>query len=104
MDTLLSANGRAIPVTVVDLSRSGIRVHANSRIDRGTSVRVECEELIGEGVVWHSRRFKGAYSIGIEFQRISRAADKNIPSNHRTHMGNAERIYAFPELEVAAAC
>jgi len=103
MDTLLSVNGRAIPVTVVDLSRSGIRVHVNARIARGTSVRVECEELIGEGVVWHSRRFKGAYSIGIEFQRIRRA-EKNIPSNHHAHMDNAERIYAFSELEMAAGC
>ena len=81
-----------------------MRVQVSSRIARGTSVQLEGEELIGEGVVWHSRRFKGAYSIGIEFQRIGRAADKNIPSDHHTHTGNAEKIYTPPKLEMAEAC
>ena len=36
----------------MDLWRSGIRLHANLRVARGTQVRVECEEIIAEGVVW----------------------------------------------------
>jgi hypothetical protein len=74
MDALLSviSDGQAIAGKVEDLSRSGRRVCASSRIARGALVQVKCNELIAEGVVWQSRKFKGAYSLGIEFLRIGR--------------------------------
>jgi hypothetical protein len=99
MNAVLSviSDGRAIAVKVDDLSRSGMRVHANSRIARGTSVQVKCEELIAEGVVWQSRKFKGAYSLWIEFLRISRIPRKSILSKHHAHIGNAEEIYTVSE-------
>jgi hypothetical protein len=59
-----------VEVKVADLSQSGMRLYVSSRITRGTSVHVEYENLVAKGVVWHSRRFKDGYSIGIEFQRI----------------------------------
>jgi hypothetical protein len=99
MDALLSviSDGRAMASKVQDLSRSGMRVYASSRIARGTSVQVKCEELIAEGVVWQSRKFKGAYSLGIEFLRISRIPSKSILSTHHAHIGNAEEIYTVSE-------
>jgi len=74
-----------------------MRVFASSRIARGTSVQVKCEALIAEGVVWQSRKFKGAYSIGIEFLRISRIPSKSILSKHHAHIGNAEEIFTVSE-------
>ena len=59
-----------LEVKVADVSQSGMRVYVSSRITRGTSVHVEYESLVAQGVVWHSRRFKDGYSVGIAFQRI----------------------------------
>jgi hypothetical protein len=74
-------------------------VHANSRIVRGTPVQVKCEELIAEGVVRHSRKFKGEYSIGVEFLRIGRIASKSILSMRHMEMGNAQKSTRSPNGE-----
>jgi len=72
MKAILSLNDRKIrDVEIADLSRSGMMVHVTERIARGTSVEIEYEGLTAQGIVWHSKRFRGVYSIGIEFQTIS---------------------------------
>ena len=48
-----------------------MRVQVEKRITRGTSVGIQCEGLTAQGIVWHSRRFREVYSIGIEFQMIA---------------------------------
>ena len=103
MDALLSviSEGQEITVKVGDLSRSGMRVLANSRIARGTSVRVEYQDLVAQGVVWHSRRFREGYSIGIEFLRISKIVNESISSKHPTQLRNAEKLREVSEPESA---
>jgi hypothetical protein len=74
MDALVlvsnSQGPQTVEVKVADLSQSGIRIYVGSRIARGASVHVEYKDLVAQGVVWHSRRFKDGYSVGIEFHRI----------------------------------
>ena len=75
MDALVSLSNRQGPQTVqvkvADLSQSGIRVYVSSRIARGTVMNVQYKELNARGVVWHSRRYKDGYSIGIEFHKVN---------------------------------
>jgi hypothetical protein len=66
-----SQEPQTVEVKVADLSQSGIRVYVGARIERGTVVDVEYEELNARGVVWHSRRYKDGYSIGIEFHKVN---------------------------------
>ena len=74
MKAILSLNDREIrDAEIADLSKSGMRVHVGERIARGTSVEIEYEGLTAHGIVWHSKRFRDVYSIGIEFQTISGA-------------------------------
>jgi hypothetical protein len=75
-----------------------MRVHANSRIARGTSVQIEYRDLIAQGVVWHSRKFRGAYSIGIEFQTIAGPADLNPVSYGLTHSACAGELSMQPAM------
>jgi len=83
MEALVSLSNsqgpRTVEVKVADLSQSGIRVYVGSRIARGASVQVEYKDLVAQGVVWHSRRYKDGYSIGIEFHKIR--------CHHQSHSG-----------------
>lgn len=76
MDTIisLSDHSRSEPIEgkLGYLSQSGMRVYVRSGITLGTSLNVEYEGLVARGIVWDSRRFKEGYSIGIEFQTVSR--------------------------------
>jgi hypothetical protein len=70
---------QTVQVKVADLSQSGIRVYVSSRIARGTVVNVQYKELNARGVVWHSRRYKEGYSVGIEFHKISCRHASHLP-------------------------
>jgi|SRR5579864_2812871 len=87
MDASLSLNSKnqTISGQVADLSQSGMRVYVNARIARGTSVQIQYRDFIAQGIVWHSRKFRGAYSIGIEFQTIADPDDPNPVSYGLTH-------------------
>jgi hypothetical protein len=73
MNALLSLNGKTpeISVQVADLSRSGMRIYVDARIARGTAVHIRYQDLVAQGIVWHSRKFKAMYSIGIAFQAVA---------------------------------
>lgn len=73
MNALLSFNSKApeITVQVADLSRSGMRIYVDARIARGTAVHIQYQDVVAQGIVWHSRKFKEMYSIGIAFQAVA---------------------------------
>lgn len=94
MDASLSLNSKNQTITgqVADLSQSGVRVYVNARIARGTSVQIQYRDFIAQGIVWHSRKFRGAYSIGIEFQTIAGPGDPNPVSYGLTHTHIAAKL------------
>lgn len=74
MKGILLAGSNRQEVKIADLSQSGMRIYVDSYIARGTSVHIEYEHLAADAIVWHSRRFRGAYLIGVEFQSVNQVS------------------------------
>jgi hypothetical protein len=60
--------------TVLDVSRSGLRVALSKRIDRGVQVQIKLYDNIIFGEVRYCRAVSGAFHVGIRIQDLVRPA------------------------------
>jgi PilZ domain len=72
-------NGPADPIygTVLDVSRSGLRVALAQRIDRGEQVKVKLHDNVIFGEVRYCRAVSGAFQAGIKIQDLVRPSIRN---------------------------
>lgn len=66
--TLINPGGSilTVPATLRDVSRSGLRVASNARLQRGMQIRVKLENLIVFGETCYCRLKNGTYESGIK--------------------------------------
>ena len=71
---ILSGPAEPIYGTVLDVSRSGLKVGLPKRIDRGEQVKVKLQGNVIFGEVRYCRAVSGAFHIGIHIQNLVRPA------------------------------
>jgi len=69
---LLSAPAEPIYGTILDVSRSGLRIGLPKRIDRGEHVKVKLHGNVIFGEVRYCRAVSGAFHVGIRIQDLVR--------------------------------
>ncbi len=72
--------GPAEPIygTVLDVSRSGLRVSLPRRVDRGAQVKVKLRDNLIFGDVRYCRAVSGAFHAGIHIQDLVRPSSRQI--------------------------
>jgi hypothetical protein len=72
--------GPAEPIygTVLDVSRSGLRVSLPRRVDRGARVKVKLRDNVIFGDVRYCRAVSGAFHVGIRIQDLVRPSSRQI--------------------------
>jgi hypothetical protein len=73
---ILSSPGEPLYGTILDVSRSGLRVGLPKRIDRGEQVKVKLQGNVIFGEVRYCRAVAGAFHIGIRIQNLVRPASQ----------------------------
>jgi len=71
---ILSRPPETIFGTILDVSRSGLRVALSKRIDRGEQVKVKLHNNVIFGEVRYCRAVSGAFQVGIRIQDLVRPA------------------------------
>ena len=71
---ILSTPGQPVYGTILDVSRSGLKVGLPKRIDRGEQVKVKLQGNVIFGEVRYCRAVSGAFHIGIRIQNLVRPA------------------------------
>jgi len=69
---LLSDPAEPIYGTILDVSRSGLRIGLSKRIDRGEQVKVKLHGNVIFGEVRYCRAVSGAFHVGIRIQDLVR--------------------------------
>src|SRR5579863_3209873 len=69
---ILSTPGQPVYGTILDVSRSGLKVGLPKRIDRGEQVKVKLQGNVIFGEVRYCRAVSGAFHIGIRIQNLVR--------------------------------
>ena len=67
---LLVNGSQRVPGTISDVSVSGIGVEAEAAISPETPVKIDCGDIIAEGIVRFCRRQGPRYYIGISLQAL----------------------------------
>jgi hypothetical protein len=71
-----------IPVTVLNVSRSGLGVKVDERFDIDFPVLIECEGLLIIGIVRHCMKATGGgYILGMKLDRMVEAVARNVPED-----------------------
>src|ERR1700733_1242880 len=73
---LLPGSGEPVYGTVLDVSRSGLRVALPQRLDRGQQVKVTLHGNVIFGEVRYCRAVSGAFQVGIRIQDLVRPAGR----------------------------
>jgi PilZ domain len=73
---ILSGPSEPIYGTVIDVSRSGLRVALSQRIDRGEHVKVTLHDSVIFGEIRYCRSIAGTFHVGIRIQDLVRPADR----------------------------
>jgi len=71
---ILSTPGVPLYGTILDVSRSGLKIGLPKRIDRGEQVKVKLQGNVIFGEVRYCRAVSGAFNIGIRIQNLVRQA------------------------------
>jgi hypothetical protein len=69
---ILSSPGEPLYGTILDVSRSGLRIGLPKRIDRGEQVKVKLQGNVIFGEVRYCRAVSGAFHIGIRIENLVR--------------------------------
>src|ERR1700691_4438793 len=72
---VLPGPGEPIFGTILDVSRSGLKVALSKRIDRGEQVKVKLHNNHIFGEVRYCRAVSGAFHVGIRIKDLVRPAD-----------------------------
>jgi hypothetical protein len=73
---VLRGSSEPIYGTILDVSRSGLRVALSQRIDRGEQVKVKLHHNVIFGEVRYCRSISGAFHAGIRIQSLVRPAGR----------------------------
>lgn len=73
---ILPGPSQPIRGTIVDVSRSGLRVTLPQRIGRGEQVRVKLQDNVILGEVRYCRAVSGAFQAGIQIRNLVRPAGR----------------------------
>jgi hypothetical protein len=73
---IMSGPSQTIYGTILDVSRSGLRVALSKRIDRGQQVKVKLHGNVIFGEVRYCRSVSGAFQAGIRIQDLVRPAGR----------------------------
>jgi hypothetical protein len=73
---ILAGPSEPIYGTILDVSRSGLRVELSQRIARGEQVKVKLHENVIFGEVRYCRAVSGAFQAGIRIQDLVRPAGR----------------------------
>jgi hypothetical protein len=73
---ILPNPGEPIYGTILDVSRSGLRIVLPKRIDRGEQVKVKLHGNVIFGEVRYCRAVSGAFQVGIRIQDLVRPAGR----------------------------
>jgi PilZ domain len=79
LEALFSSTG-PIYGTILDVSRSGLRIALPQRVDRGEQVKVKLRESVIFGEVRYCRAASGIFHAGIRIQDLVRSGAR--PSEH----------------------
>lgn len=83
-----SGDGSRLPATLLDVSRSGLRLELGTPVPKGTEIEILLsKQLAVSGRVRHCRRLGAKYQAGI---LILQATDSSQPSEHVSddHLGS----------------
>ena len=78
---LLFGSGQSIYGTILDISRSGLRIALPQRINRGEQVKVKLQQNVIFGEVRYCRAASGVFHTGIRIQELVRppaSADQHL--------------------------
>jgi hypothetical protein len=64
-------------VTVVDLSRNGLRLESADQLSEGSQIAVDFRGMIVCGTVRHCRRAKYGYSLGVQINDVLDPLSRN---------------------------
>lgn len=73
---LLTSAGQPVYGTILDVSRSGLRVALSERIERGEQVKVKLHHNVIFGEVRYCRTVAGGFQVGIRIQDLVRPAGR----------------------------
>jgi len=77
---IISGDGSRVPATLMDVSRSGLRLELGTPVPKGTEIEILLsKQLAVSGRVRHCRRVGAKYQAGI---LILQAIDSSQPSEH----------------------
>src|SRR5438128_11525169 len=63
--------GPAIQASIIDVSRTGMRLRSNSPINCGTLIQITLSDTVAFGSVSRCSPEKGAYVLGIEISKTA---------------------------------
>ena len=102
-----------IPAVIIEISRSGLRVVANTRTIRGQQVRLRMDKLIIFGEVRHCRAQGANFESGVEISNVvghrghcDRLTDEQIEllALDGRGLSAGERMYAYFHVSHCSSC
>jgi len=83
---VLPATGPPVPGTILDVSRSGLRLAIPVTLERGAFVKVKLQHTVVFGEVRYCRPVAGGSQVGILIQDLVRAEDRKTAHIAEEHL------------------